>query len=132
MRDYDRSGSTPAATKRFDTASEARRREGGSAHDPPHRASDRPTAYAALDLGTNNCRLLIACPTHDGFRVIDSFSRIIRLGEGLSLTGRMSDAAISRALAALSICRDKIRSKLAARLRLIATEACRPAENGGE
>src|SRR5438477_5153700 len=88
--------------------------------------------YAALDLGTNNCRLLIACPTHDGFRVIDSFSRIIRLGEGLSLTGRMSDAAISRALAALSICRDKIRARRAGRLRLIATEACRAAENGGE
>src|SRR5436305_10160860 len=88
--------------------------------------------YAALDLGTNNCRLLIACPTHDGFRVIDSFSRIIRLGEGISLTGRMSDAAITRALSALSVCRDKIRSKRAARLRLIATEACRAAENGGE
>src|SRR5438132_9131336 len=86
--------------------------------------------YAALDLGTNNCRLLIACPNRDGFRVIDSFSRIIRLGEGISITGRMSEAAIERALAALQICRDKIRSKHASRLRLIATEACRSAENG--
>src|SRR5437762_14160267 len=86
--------------------------------------------YAALDLGTNNCRLLIACPTGDGFRVIDSFSRIIRLGEGISITGRMSEAAITRALAALQVCRDKIRSKRASRLRLIATEACRSAENG--
>ena len=85
--------------------------------------------YAALDLGTNNCRLLIACPIRDGFRVVDSFSRIIRLGEGISTTGYISEAAIERALAALSICRDKIRSKKAKRLRLIATEACRAALN---
>jgi exopolyphosphatase / guanosine-5'-triphosphate,3'-diphosphate pyrophosphatase len=85
--------------------------------------------YAALDLGTNNCRLLIACPTQDGFRVVDSFSRIIRLGEGISATGRISEAAIERAIAALSICRDKIRSRKARRLRLIATEACRAASN---
>jgi exopolyphosphatase/guanosine-5'-triphosphate,3'-diphosphate pyrophosphatase len=85
--------------------------------------------YAALDLGTNNCRLLIACPTDDGFRVVDSFSRIIRLGEGISATGCISDAAIERAIAALSICRDKIQSKKARRLRLIATEACRAASN---
>jgi exopolyphosphatase / guanosine-5'-triphosphate,3'-diphosphate pyrophosphatase len=88
--------------------------------------------YAALDLGTNNCRLLIACPSGDGFRVVDSFSRIIRLGEGISTTGCISDAAIERAIAALSICRDKIRSRKARRLRLIATEACRAASNGEE
>jgi exopolyphosphatase/guanosine-5'-triphosphate,3'-diphosphate pyrophosphatase len=85
--------------------------------------------YAALDLGTNNCRLLIACPSGDGFRVVDSFSRIIRLGEGISATGCISDAAIERAIVALSICRDKIQSKKAKRLRLIATEACRAASN---
>src|SRR6266849_7804047 len=85
--------------------------------------------YAALDLGTNNCRLLIACPSGDGFRVVDSFSRIIRLGEGISATGCISDAAIERAIAALSICRDKIHSRKAKRLRLIATEACRAASN---
>ena len=87
------------------------------------------SVYAALDLGTNNCRLLIATPTADGFRVVDSFSRIIRLGEGISATGYISDAAIDRAIAALSICRDKIRSRKAKRLRLIATEACRAALN---
>ena len=85
--------------------------------------------YAALDLGTNNCRLLIACPTSGGFRVVDSFSRIIRLGEGISATGSISDAAIERAITALCICRDKIQSKKAGRLRLIATEACRAASN---
>jgi len=85
--------------------------------------------YAALDLGTNNCRLLIACPTDDGFRVVDSFSRIVRLGEGISATGCISEPAIERAIAALSICRDKIRTRKAGRLRLIATEACRAASN---
>src|SRR5438552_19160774 len=85
--------------------------------------------YAALDLGTNNCRLLIACPFQGSFRVVDSFSRIIRLGEGISTTGCISEAAIERAVAALSVCRDKIQSKRAKRLRLIATEACRAASN---
>jgi exopolyphosphatase/guanosine-5'-triphosphate,3'-diphosphate pyrophosphatase len=85
--------------------------------------------YAALDLGTNNCRLLIASPAGDGFRVMDSFSRIIRLGEGISATGSISEAAIDRAIAALSICSDKIRYRKAKRLRLIATEACRAAAN---
>src|ERR1700761_4158454 len=85
--------------------------------------------YAALDLGTNNCRLLIACPSGDSFRVVDSFSRIIRLGEGISATGCISEAAIERAIGALSICRDKIQFRKAKRLRLIATEACRAASN---
>ncbi len=93
-------------------------------------AQASPTeVYAALDLGTNNCRLLIACPSGDNFRVVDSFSRIIRLGEGISATGCISDAAIERAIAALSICRDKIQLRKAKRLRLIATEACRAASN---
>lgn len=95
----------------------------------PLLAADAPPAYAALDLGTNNCRLLIARPSQDGFRVIDSFSRIIRLGEGVSTTGRIGDAAIARAVSALGICSDKIRAKGAKRLRTIATEACRAAEN---
>jgi exopolyphosphatase/guanosine-5'-triphosphate,3'-diphosphate pyrophosphatase len=87
------------------------------------------SVYAALDLGTNNCRLLIACPAGNGFRVVDSFSRIIRLGEGVSATGCISDAAIERAISALSVCRDKIQFRRAGRLRLIATEACRAASN---
>ncbi len=86
--------------------------------------------YAALDLGTNNCRLLVARATHDGFRVIDAFSRIIRLGEGITASGRLSEPAIGRALEALAICRDKMRNRGVTRARLIATEACRLAENG--
>jgi len=92
-------------------------------------ATARP-AYAALDLGTNNCRLLVARPAREGFRVIDAFSRIIRLGEGMGASGRLGDAAIERALEALSICRDKMLNRGASRARLIATEACRAAANG--
>ncbi len=88
--------------------------------------------YAALDLGTNNCRLLVARPTHDSFRVVDAFSRIIRLGEGVSTSGRISDAAVDRAIGALTICRDKMRNRGVTRARLIATEACRAAANGAE
>src|SRR5262247_4654214 len=94
-------------------------------------APDRRT-YAALDLGTNNCRLLVARPTADSFRVIDAFSRIIRLGEGVSSSGTLSEAAIARALDALAICRDKMANRGVTRARLIATEACRAAANGAE
>jgi len=88
--------------------------------------------YAALDLGTNNCRLLVARPSGHSFHVIDAFSRIIRLGEGISSTGRISEAAIDRAVGALSICRDKMRHRGVTRARLVATEACRAAENGAD
>jgi exopolyphosphatase/guanosine-5'-triphosphate,3'-diphosphate pyrophosphatase len=94
-----------------------------------HAPAGGAAVYAALDLGTNNCRLLIACPAGDSFRVVDSFSRIIRLGEGVSATGCISEAAIERAIGALSVCRDKIQARKARRLRLIATEACRAASN---
>ncbi len=95
----------------------------------PHAGQAVPT-YAALDLGTNNCRLLVARPTADGFRVVDAFSRIVRLGEGLSLTGRLSEAAIERTLGALRVCRDKMATRGVTRARTIATEACRSASNG--
>ena len=88
--------------------------------------------YAALDLGTNNCRLLVARATRDGFRVIDAFSRIIRLGEGITSTGMLSEAAILRAVDALRVCRAKMRNRGVTRSRLIATEACRAAGNGLE
>src|SRR5437016_14684390 len=94
---------------------------GGTAAGAGHEHAPGTGVYAALDLGTNNCRLLIACPTSDGFRVVDSFSRIIRLGEGVSATGCISEAAIERAIVAVSICRDKIKLTKAARLLPIAT-----------
>jgi exopolyphosphatase/guanosine-5'-triphosphate,3'-diphosphate pyrophosphatase len=88
--------------------------------------------YGALDLGTNNCRLLIAKPARDGFRVVDSFSRIVRLGEGLSRTGRLDDAAMDRAYEALMLCGERVakRGVESSRLMAVATQACRQAENG--
>lgn len=97
--------------------------------DAPSRSTVGP-CYAALDLGTNNCRLLIARPSPEGFRVVDSFSRIVRLGEGLAHTGRLSEGAVARTLAALDVCREKLESRRVTRSRLIATEACRAAANG--
>ena len=90
-----------------------------------------PEAYAALDLGTNNCRLLVAVPTRPGqFRVVDAYSRIVRLGEGLTATGRLGDAPMERAIEALKICADKLSLRRVRSSRLIATEACRAAANG--
>lgn len=88
------------------------------------------SCYAALDLGTNNCRLLIATPTGASFRVVEAYSRIVRLGEGLSQSGRLSEAAMERALAALRVSAEKVRRRRVVRLRAIATQACRMAENG--
>ena len=95
--------------------------------------------YAALDLGTNNCRLLIARPERrprrrdgDFLHVVDAFSRIVRLGEGLGRSGRISEQAIERTIEALAICRDKMASRNVTRTRLVATQACRGAVNGDE
>jgi len=102
---------------------------------PPHRSAEREhhdaPLYAALDLGTNNCRLLVAQPTRPGqFRVVDAFSRIVRLGEGLAASGRLSDEAMDRSVEALKICAAKLKNRNIRRSRLIATEACRAADNG--
>ncbi len=85
--------------------------------------------YGALDLGTNNCRLLVATPRDRGFRVVDAYSRIVRLGEGLGRTGVLSEAAMMRAVEALRNCRDKLEARNVKRTRMIATEACRLASN---
>ncbi len=103
-----------------------------AAEDEHDTMATHGAVYAALDLGTNNCRLLIARPAGDSFRVVDSFSRIIRLGEGVSASGRISDAAITRAVSALAVCRDKLKQRHVNRQRLIATEACRAAVNADE
>jgi exopolyphosphatase/guanosine-5'-triphosphate,3'-diphosphate pyrophosphatase len=89
-------------------------------------------AFAALDLGTNNCRLLIGVPAGDGFRVLDSFSRIVRLGEGLHHTGRLSPLGMERALGALRACSARLSRRPIRAIRAIATEACRRAANGTE
>ncbi len=91
-----------------------------------------PPAFAALDLGTNNCRLLVGTPAGDGFRVLDSFSRIVRLGEGLHESGRLNPDAMDRAVAALRACADRLARRPLRAVRAIATEACRRAANGAE
>jgi exopolyphosphatase/guanosine-5'-triphosphate,3'-diphosphate pyrophosphatase len=96
----------------------------------PARCGTPSSAYAALDLGTNNCRLLVGAPAHAGFRVVDSFSRIVRLGEGLAATGRLSDTAMDRAVAALAACAEKLARRPVRHLQAVATEACRRATNG--
>ncbi len=97
------------------------------------RPKERPGhIYAALDLGTNNCRLLIAKPEASGFRVLDSFSRTVRLGEGLAQSGELSEAAITRAIDAIRICAAKMRKRGVTSARAIATQACRMARNGPE
>ena len=95
----------------------------------PHR---RSPIYGALDLGTNNCRLLVAKPSVDGFRVIDAFSRIVRLGEGASRSGMLGEDAMERTIEALKVCTGKMARRNVTRFRLIATEACRAAANGSE
>ena len=104
------------------------------AHHGRGRNDTRPNGrwshtYAALDLGTNNCRLLVAKPKDTGFRVVDAFSRIVRLGEGLGASNALSEHAMDRTVEALRVCRSKIQRNAVTRLRAVATEACRRAEN---
>ncbi len=88
--------------------------------------------FSAIDLGTNNCRLLIAKPTSNGFRVVDAFSRIVRLGEGMAQTGRLSEAAMDRTIDALKVCASKIKRRNVSSMRHVATHACRIADNSEE
>ncbi|MBZ9764883.1 Ppx/GppA family phosphatase [Mesorhizobium sp. CA8] len=129
----DENGAVPPAA----TAA-SQPRSGPSPVEPRLAAQQRPPqqelpVFAALDLGTNNCRLLVAVPgRHGQFRVIDAFSRIVRLGEGLTASGRLGQAAMDRAVEALKICGEKLRNRKIRKARLIATEACRSAANGVE
>jgi len=99
---------------------------------PADRNADSHEKYAALDLGTNNCRLLIASPRGRGFRIFDAFSRIVRLGEGVAASGALSDDAMARTIDALRVCAEKIARRGVVRSRCIATQACRSAANGPE
>lgn len=128
------SGGFPAAITAHLSAEsqDGGRTEGGSAVPRLQREARPDVVYGALDLGTNNCRLLLARPSRRGFRVVDAFSRIIRLGEGVSQTGRLSEPAMARTLDALKVCAAKLGRANVRRSRLVATEACRVAENGRE
>ena len=128
-----------AATEQCTSADGAARLENPRVDPAPHVKApeirrnwfDR-TAYAALDLGTNNCRLLIAKAGGNGFTIVDAFSRVVRLGEGMTATGRMSDEAMDRAVDALAICAEKLKKRNVVLARSVATEACRQAVNGAQ
>src|SRR3954454_7255450 len=96
----------------------------------PGRRAPFRTCYGAIDLGTNNCRLLVARPTDEGFTVIDAFSRVVRLGEGMATSGKLAEGAMDRAVAALSVCAEKLRRRHVSLARSVATEACRRAVHG--
>ncbi len=121
--------------RRRDEAVEPEKQQKSGA-SPPGKPSARfrkipgETIYGALDLGTNNCRLLLARPADTGFEVVDAFSRIVRLGEGVSQCGEISEDAIERTMKALRVCSNKLKWWDVKRFRLIATEACRTAGNG--
>ena len=134
--DRDKSGDRPKAVSSGPAhgapGGRGKAAEGGSNAAARRRRQGKHPAYGALDLGTNNCRLLVARPSRRGFVVIDAFSRIIRLGEGVSHSGRLSDVAMDRTIRALMVCRDKMQRRGVERSRLISTEACRIAENSDE
>src|SRR5947208_7706437 len=108
----------------------AAKQGGPSQPKPPRRQDHYRHTYGAIDLGTNNCRLLIARPSEGGFTVIDAFSRIVRLGEGLGRTGELSQDAMDRAVTALGVCAEKLKRRNVSLSRSVATEACRRAKNG--
>jgi exopolyphosphatase/guanosine-5'-triphosphate,3'-diphosphate pyrophosphatase len=116
-----------------ESSGESRRPDGASSPTPAGerqaKGEEAPT-FAALDLGTNNCRLLIARPAAEGFRIVEAYSNIVRLGEGLSQSGRLADGAMDRAVAALKICAEKIARRRCSRVKAVATQACRSAANG--
>lgn len=99
---------------------------------PAPKPPDPAELYAALDLGTNSCRMLIAQPKGSQFHVVDSFSKTVQLGAGLESTGRLSRASMGRTIQALRICQQKLKRHKVKRMRLVATEACRRAKNGAE
>ncbi len=124
MPDQKPSGSASSSAN----GHERRRRSGR----PRRRSGEKPATYAALDLGTNNCRLLIAKELNHGFQIVDSYSKVVRLGQGLAASGQLSQQSMDAAVNALTVCARKMKSKNVKRWRCIATEACRRAGNGEE
>jgi len=127
MPDEQNAGSEKAAPNGRSPRRRARHKRGGGAKKRRSGA-----AYAALDLGTNNCRLLIARDQGESFRIIDSYSRVVRLGQGLEATGRLSEKSMEAAVEAIAVCASKIKAKRVKQWRCVATEACRKASNGAE
>jgi len=132
MPDGDMSGSGVSESGQKNAQKPTRRRTKRRSSGGNKSQSKRPPTYAALDLGTNNCRLLVARASGDSFKVVDSYSRVVRLGKGLTATGRLSDESMQAAVEALTVCAKKMKARRVKRWRCVATEACRKAENGQE
>jgi len=124
----DETGSGSVATEAHNASSKRRR----SRQRNGRKGSRGNNTYAAIDLGTNNCRLLIARGNSSNFKVIDSYSRVVKLGKGLEATGRLSEESMDAAVEAITVCARKIKSKKVKRWRCVATEACRKASNGAQ
>ena len=132
MPDGDMSGSGVSDSGQNGAQKPTRRRTKRRGSGGQHPQGKRPPTYAALDLGTNNCRLLVARASGDSFKVIDSYSRAVRLGNRLTATGRLSQSSMDAAVEALIVCAKKMKARRVKRWRCVATEACRKAENGQE
>lgn len=127
MPDEQQTGSEQAAPKGRSPRRRARHKRGSGRGGANARKS---STYAALDLGTNNCRLLVARDQGETFRIIDSYSRVVRLGQGLAATGQLSEKSMDAAVEAIGVCASKMKAKRVKRWRCVATEACRRASNG--
>jgi len=126
MPDEQKAGSDAVALTERSARRRPRHKRGGG-----NRSNGRNSAtFAALDLGTNNCRLLVARDQGESFRIIDSYSRVVRLGQGLAATGMLSENSMDAAVEAIAVCAAKIKAKRVKRWRCVATEACRRASNG--
>ena len=129
MPDVQSSGSEGPADKPSRQKSRTRHKRGRGGGGKRQTSS---RCYAALDLGTNNCRLLIARDQGESFKIIDSYSRVVRLGQGLTATGKLSEESMNAAIEAIGVCVSKMKARRVKRWRCVATEACRKASNGKE
>ena len=129
MPDTEPSGSETVTPSGRNTR---RRARSGRSKSGRGSSSRHPATFAALDLGTNNCRLLVAREQAEGFRIVDSYSRVVRLGHGLASTGQLSQESMAAAVDAIGVCAKKMKARHVKRWRCVATEACRKASNGDE
>jgi len=130
MPDAQNAGSEQAAPNGRSPRRRPRHKRGSGKKGSRRRNGSGASTYAAVDLGTNNCRLLIARDAGESFRIIDSYSRVVRLGQGLAATGQLSEESMDAAVEAIAVCASKMKAKRVKRWRCVATEACRRASNG--
>jgi len=87
------------------------------------------TRVAAIDIGTNSVRLLVADIEGDALKTIDRRTQITRLGQGVNQTRRLDPEAIKRTVAVISEYAQAIKHHGVTRVRATATSASRDATN---